>query len=192
MNIVMSRDLHTINEFKRQRRNGHFQLSLLSSHAQPHVPASHKSYRRDHIQRFDTLDGRLVSEMRQEAQARGHVFRQSLTHPSPRTIPLGYVPVRIDDVTQNDPTVTLCPVPFDIYATNPFDTPLFDELVLKHCTDDVVLTERLSVVAALPIVVEPTGFVFSTPRSGSTLVAHMLASEKHNMVCEHCRCRHVI
>ena len=85
--------------------------------------------------------------------------------------------------SRNNPVVRLCRVPFDTYAANPPDTPLFEDLVDKHCNELNTKMVSLSVVGRLPVLKSPTGFVFHESRSGSTLVSDMLAANPANMVC---------
>ena len=98
-------------------------------------------------------------------------------------VPNGYVPISVDSVNQTyDSIVTLCRIPYDLYALNPSRTPMYADVIKSFCPRFNTIQRRLSVLEQLPFTMQPSGFILHETRTGSTIAAEILATDPANMV----------
>ena len=147
--------------------------ALHDGSVQQRVAVSHVLPISQHIQRFSP-GGRGDSNETDAAFALATYAIQ---------VPDGFVPVNISRITQhNNPRVTLCRVPVDVMAQSRTRASTLDQAAAAFCAEKDTLTLSLSVVARMPTVRAPTGFLFRQSRSGGTAVANMLLAVQYSMV----------
>ena len=99
-----------------------------------------------------------------------------------KTVPPGYVPVRIGTFDGENTPVELCKLDFDAYSRQPWHYPMFRDLVALCGASDRIMRTLGDLASGVPLHSAPAGFIFHESRVGSTLLCNMLAADTDNAV----------